>query len=102
MPRHIDLRRRLLDDTSGGVIFREQLFLRLGLPRFCAQVQMPELAAAHVARYTEDEVHALKLRLHLADRLQVKPSKHGGLNALVIVPGLLDAQREAVLHHLDQ
>ena len=92
MPRHIVLRRRLLDETSGGVTFQEQFFLRLGLPRFCAQAQMPELAAAHVARHSEDEVHALELGLHLADRLQVKPLKHGGPNALVIVPGLLDAQ----------
>ena len=61
------LRGRLLDDASFRVIFRQEFCRRLGLPRFSLEVKVPELPGGHEPRGPEDEVHALKLRLNLAD-----------------------------------
>ena len=61
------LRGRLLDDASFRVIFRQEFCRRFGLPRFSFEVKVPELPGGHHSRGPEDEVHALKLRLNLAD-----------------------------------
>ena len=61
------LRGRLLDDASFRVICRQEFCRRLGLPRFSFEVKVPELPGGHESRGPEDEVHALKLRLNLAD-----------------------------------
>ena len=63
---------------------------------------MFELTAADEARHSEDQMHALELRLDLSDRLQVEPTKHGRACTLLILSRFLDTQSKRVLHDFDE
>ena len=91
MSSRIVFRLRLLHNARGDISYVLKFLLRFRLPGFGLEIEVSELTAAEETKHREDDMHALQLRLHLSDRLQVEPPKHGRACALFVVPRLFNA-----------
>ena len=91
-----------LYNARGRIVFLSQFLFCFGLPRFRLQIEMCELPASNETRHSEDEMHALELRLCFRNGLKVEPPQNGRACSLLILSRLLDAQCEGMLHDFDE